>query len=97
MRQQDQDSGIQEKSQAIYGPTLIEPMMFFASILLNIIMVSVFISGILFMLIMALTFPEKKFRGLEKRRTFPLSTKWAATLLLVFGISSSYIIASVVY
>ncbi len=56
-----------------------------------------FFSGIIFMLAIALTFPEKKLRRLPERRTFPLSTKWAASLLLIFGMSCTYIIANVVY
>ena len=79
------------------GATVIEAVMFLVSMLLNIVMVLVFIAGIIFMLAMILTFVEQKLRQLPERRTFPLSTKWAVTLLLIFGISCTYLMANVVY
>ena len=79
------------------GVDIIEAMMFFVSMLLNIAMVLVFIAGIIFMLAMALTFVEQKIRQLPQRRTFPLSTKWAVTLLFIFGMSCTYFMANVVY
>jgi hypothetical protein len=74
-----------------------EAMMFLVSMLLNVVMVLVFIAGIMFMLAMALTFLEQKIRKLPERRTFPLSTKWAVTLLLIFGMSCTHIMANIVY
>ena len=74
-----------------------ESVIFLVSLLLNIVMVFVFISGLIFMLVMALTFPEQKLRRFSERRTFPLSPKWAVSLLFIFGISCSYIMANVVY
>ena len=71
--------------------------MFWVSLLLNIVMVFVFIAGLIFMLVMALTFPEQKLRRFSERRTFHLSMKWAVSLLFIFGISCSYIMANVVY
>ena len=79
------------------GVAVIETVMFLVSILLNIVMVLVFIAGIIFMLAMILTFVEQKIRQLPERRTFPLSTKWAVSLLLIFGMSCTYIMANVVY
>ena len=74
-----------------------EAMMFWVSMLLNIVMVLVFIAGVIFMLAMVLTFVEKKIRQLPERRTFPLSTKWVVTLLLIFGMSCTYMMANIVY
>ena len=76
---------------------LAETVMFARSILLNIIMVLVFITGIIFMLVMALTFPEQKLRRLPIRRTYPLSTKWTVILLFTFGMSCAYIMANAIY
>ena len=79
------------------GVNVIEAVMFLVSMLLNTVMVLVFITGIIFMLAIILTFVEKNIRQLPERRTFPLSTKWAVTLLLIFGMSCTYIMANVVY
>ena len=79
------------------GVDVIEAVIFLVSMLINIVMVLVFIAGIIFMLAMILTFVEQKLRQLPERRTFALSTKWAVTLLFIFGMSCTYIMATVVY